>query len=211
MVDIVYGDDSTFSALSFGVPHHGTVSYLTQRFHQAGEVLGQLGTDLYQRAADLYERYSSEDAIRLAQAALRRVQTAWQPDIVYSMCQIAQFQHAQPTMVRWLMANPTVRQMYHRNEVDGYSDFYVDAEPGAVGEDHYDYRRAMDGLVVLNENPADDEPEWYADIYFDELLPDDGDLTIEDQSFIQNSWENLCSYLAEGEDDPTSRYNAKLT
>ena len=209
-VNVVYGDDQTFDHLSFGVPNVGTLNYLTERFHQASGALAQMGQGIFQAATNLYQKYASDDAVRLAQAALRKVQNIWQPDIVYSMCDIGQFQQAQMTMIRWIMANPTVRQMYHRNEIDGYSDQYVDAQPDVLGEEHYDYRRAMDGYVVINDHAGEDEPEWHADSYFEDLHPDDGDLSLEDQTFIQESWNNICALIAQGQEDPTSRFNSRL-
>ena len=49
------------------------------------------------------------------------------------------------------MAQPDIRSLYHKGHCDGYSDTYVDMEPGLVGEQHYDYRRVMDGVVEETE------------------------------------------------------------
>lgn len=210
MAQVIYGDDSTFSALAFGVPHPGTISYLAERFEQASSSLMQMGNGLLEYSQQVFDRFNSDDAIRLAQAALRKVQTAWQQDMVYSMNNIADFQHAQPIMIRWLMANPEVRDLYHGNRLDGYSHFYTDAQPTEVGFGHYDYHRVMDGMVVVNETPGNGEPDWYADTFYDELLPDDGDLTLEDQSMILESWRAMNDYIRLGKDDPTSKFNAEM-
>jgi len=207
MAQVVYGDDATFNALAFGDPHPNTIQYLTQQFHQASDDLKQLGSDIYQASLDAFNKYVSEDAVRRAKAALRHIGALWEQDNIHFICEIAQFQHAKPVMQRWIMAEPSVRTLYHANRVDGYSESYVDYQPDAVGEDHYDYRRAMDGWVVINESEG---PEWHSDTFFDELLPGDEHLQIEDQVCIQETWRELCWQLSRRQDDPTSRFNAQL-
>ena len=210
MVNVIYGDDNTFDAIAYGVPHPGTVQYLTQRFEQAGSFLQGLGQAVGQRVTDMFQTFNSSEAIHLAQAALRKVSTLWDSDIIRPLASIAEFQHAQPQMIRWIMAEPTLRTMYHNQEVDGYSDYYVDAEPNRVGDQHYDWRRAMDGFAVINETDDLSQPEWYADSFIEDLEPDDGDLSLIDQSFIQDTWVALRQHLAARKDDPTSRFNAQL-
>ena len=115
-------------------------------------------------------------------------------------------------MQRYLMAEPTTRQMYIDQRCDGYSDTYVDVDPGTIGPAHYDYRRATDGLLMDSPTPdANGDYGWTAVTYMEELLPDDVELTLSEQVDIQYSWQWLKAIMAEGEQDPVSRYNADLT
>ncbi len=210
MARAIQGDDLQFRALAYGMQHPGTVQFLADRFQQASASIQQVGGAFMERAAQMYEQFNGADAIRLAHAAIRRVQTMWQSDRIQLLTDIGQFQHAGDAMARWVMACPEVRERYHKQQLDGYSDTYVDYHPGDIGESHYDYRRMMDGLVILNESPADDEPEWHADSFLDELLPDDTDLTVTEQMDIQESLRHVMWHIRQGKEDPTSKFNAQM-
>jgi hypothetical protein len=115
-------------------------------------------------------------------------------------------QNASLTMQRWIMAEPTVRTLFHKQLCDGYSDTYVDMYPGRVGEDHYDYRRVMNGVVVPHEERGGD-----ATTYMEDLIPDDVELDLNDQIDIISSWQFIQAKVAERNEDPTSKYNGTLS
>lgn len=210
MAHAVYGGDDSFRALAYGMPHPGTMQFLANRFQEVSQSIQTAGNAFMERASQMFEQFSSEDALRLTRATLRRVQTLWQSDQIQLLVDIGQFQHAPEKMQRWVMAQPDVRAMYHAQQLDGYSDSYVDFHAGDIGEVHYDYRRVMDGIVVLNPDADKDTPEWYADSFLEELLPDDMDLTVSEQNDILESWQHVAALIRRGTEDPTSRYNAKL-
>lgn len=210
MARLIQGDDLTFRALAYGEKHPGTLQFLSQQFENASHALQHVGQEFFNSAREMYEQFNGEHARRLIQAAARRVGTMWQSDSIQFLSSIGQLQHAPPTMIRWVMAEPTLREMYHAQQVDGYSDYYEDVAPSDVGEQHYDYRRVMDGIVVLNEDAQDEEPEWHADSYMEDLLPDDGDLSLAQQVDILDTWQAIVAHIRHGKDDPTSRYNAQL-
>ena len=162
------------------------------------------------QARDMYERMSGSQAARMLRAVSRSVRNFWQIDDIRVLTDIDQFQHAAPKMQRWIMAEPTVRTLYHKQRLDGYSESYVDIDPQGIGESHYDYRRAMDGIVVVNEDAKGNDPEYVADNYMDELLPEDADLTLEEQSDILLAWEHAKAHILRRKEDPTSRFNADL-
>jgi len=211
MAQIIEGGALTFNSLAYGTPHPGTMNFLSQQFENASTVLTTAGARFMEGARDLYERISGSDAMRALRVAGRAVRSMWQLDEVRVLNTMDELQTAPLTMQRWVMAEPTIRREYHQQRIDGYSDTYIDAFPKDVGEEHYDYRRVMDGMVVVDEVP-DDEGEygWQATTYFDELLPDDNELLLEEKMDILDTWAAAKAALKARKLDPTSRYGASL-
>lgn len=204
MANIVEGGSFTFDALTYGGPHPGTLNFLQQQFENITPVLAAAGQQFVQQAADWFDQLNGSAALRAMKSAGRAIKSLWQLDDVRPLLSIAAMQFAPPTMQRWIMAEPEIRTMYHKSMVDGYSDTYVDHYAGDVGEDHYDYRRAMDGLVIFN---SDDHPyEWTAVNYLDELEESDSPLTLEEQNDIQQTWAFMRAHLKHSKEDPTSIY-----
>lgn len=94
-----------------------------------------------------------------------------------------EIQQANGTMQRFIMAQPDLRQAWLNKECDGYSDSYIDIDPGSVGDDHYDYRRVMDGVTQIDENG-----DSYFMIYDEDLYEGDTDLDFEAQCKILDTW-----------------------
>jgi len=205
MATFVQGGSAVFDSLAYGDQHPATQEFLQNQCNTSSHVLTEAGARFMSGVTDLYNRVSGDGAIRIAKAAARSVQSIWNSDIIVELTTIGRLQHARPVMQRWIMAEPTVRNLYHQQRVDGYSGSYVDVNPGLVGEDHYDYRRATDGLVTEREDGI-----WQAECYFDELLPDDTDLILDEQIEIQSTWAALVDSLRAGKEDPTSVWNADL-
>jgi hypothetical protein len=206
MAQILEGGSLTFDSLAYGRPHPGTQQFLTAQLDRATNYLTSAGQQFMAGVHDLYDRLSGSTAARMLRAAGRGIRSMWQLDEIRAVQTIGDFQHAPPMMQRWIMADPMLRAMYIDQRIDGYSETYVDVDPGKVGEAHYDYRRATDGLIF--DNPDDDG--WTATTYFEELLPDDVELTLEEQVDIQNTWAWMREVIKQGKEDPTSRFNADL-
>ena len=51
-------------------------------------------------------------------------------------------------MKRYIMANPHVREAYQEQRIAGYDGTYKDPFADDTIENHYDYRRVMNGVVV---------------------------------------------------------------
>ena len=77
-------------------------------------------------------------------------------------------------------------------------DTYVDVEPKRIGDDHYDYRRVMDGVMVITDD------DWYAKCYVEELKEGDRDLSHGEKTDIIQTWSNLEYLIALNKEDPTS-------
>lgn len=205
MATISFGGAHGFSSLLYGHQRNaGFDQWLGERIEQASQRVLDSGAQLIEKARETFERVTSSDTARLARAVARQARHAWQTDEIHAFNDIGQMQTAGPVMQRWIMANPLVRTMYHNQQVEGYSDSYVDVEPGAVGEMHYDYRRVMDGIVV------EEDGEYWATTYDDELRPDDRELLHEEQVDIRRTWAEVMAIVEQGGDDPTSPWNSSL-
>tara|TARA_B100000929_G_scaffold185186_1_gene146616 strand:- start:772 stop:1404 length:633 start_codon:yes stop_codon:yes gene_type:complete len=210
MARIVQGDDSTFNALALGELHPNTQQFLSAQMEAPTHNLTTQGQSFFQNTRSLFERLEDSRAARLVKAAQRAIGSIWQNDGVRLLSTIGNFQWATNTMQRWVMAQPEVRKMYHEQRLEGYSGQYRDAYPTDIGESHYDYRRATNGFVFVKDNPADDEPEYTATTYYDDLDPSENELDLLEQVDIVDSWENVVNLIRHGKDDPTSRFNASL-
>lgn len=209
MAQVLHGGTMMFDALAYGQPHPGTQQFLQMQFEAPTRYLTEAGERFFAGAQELYERISGSTADRMMRAAGRAIRSMWQLDEIRPLRTVEDFQHAPLSMQRYLMAEPLVRERFQQQRLDGYSESYVDVFPNAIGEDHYDYRRVMNGMVVVNEDP-DGDGSWQATTYMEELLPDDNELHLEDQIDLMDAWKFMRQHLLAGREDPTSRFNADL-
>lgn len=207
-MQIVYGGDDAFTATISGIQNPVNRQYFEQQIENAraviGNTFGEFGQRFVQGAKDLYERYNGERALEIARASLNQVRGIFQADVVRNVHSLTDFQIATPVMQRWIMANPMVRDLYHAQRCDGYSDSYVDNAPGVKGEQHSDYRQAMNGMAQFT-----DEGDSYYHHYAD-LMPFGEELPVDDQFRITNTWHELEQLLFKGMKDPTSVWNNNL-
>lgn len=92
-------------------------------------------------------------------------------------------QTANLTMQRWVMAHPVVRQLYLSQNIDGYSNSYQNVFGKEVGEQDYNYRRVMDGVVV------DTEDGFVVKHYIDDLMPGDRELDHREKTKILTTYD----------------------
>lgn len=213
MVQVVYTDNDGFNMLAYGAgaqKHPGTLQFLENSINAISNVsqtLTDAGRSFFSNVGDMYERFNGAEAIRLAKAAVRRVSSIFQPDAISYIQDIGRMQNAPLAMQRWLMAEPTVRTLYHQQRCDGYSETYVDMEPGRVGADHYDWRRVNQGMVKHDEaNPE----EWSYTTYMDDLHEGDRELTLEEKVDVLSTWDLIRYHIQKGEEDPTSPFAGML-
>lgn len=140
----------------------------------------------------------------------RKVFGFWDNDtVIIPLNTLADLQFPPQNMIRWLMANPVVREKYHQKLVAGYDDKYIDLEPGLVGEAQHDYRMVMNGMEY-----EDEEGEICYTTYdetFDDCPEESVDrLSLSERLDIVDAWELTNKYLDLMQDDPTSQYSGML-
>lgn len=204
---IIDGGATAFKTLAFGMPHQGTLNFLEHRLQRTSEFLNETGREFMSRGLEIFNQYAGSEAMRLAKAAIRSVQHAFDPNVIMPLHDIGAIQQAPLSMQRWIMAEPTVRALFHQNRCDGYSDSYVDMHPGQIGQDHLDWRVVNNGYI--HETPNDEEYDWTCVNYFD-VREDDVQLDLGEKNTIFDVWDKLRVLVKAGGEDPTSPFCDKL-
>lgn len=147
------------------------------------------------------------DAARLATAAARGIGKLFATDEIQILTNIADFQHAPPVMQPYLMAHPIACDMYANGMCDGYSGTWEDHQPGARGDERFEYRQVTNGMLM--EVATGDETEYVMNEYTEKDLLENPIDPI-DAQIICASWANFEQFWNSGGEDPTSVWNAKL-
>ena len=211
MPQVHFGGAHEVDELLSGHPHPNNFQLVEQSMaYVPTQALSEMGQQFAQMAQQAYEAFTDSFAARKATAAARAMKHQWQTDTIRPLETIDALQHAPNCMVRYLMAEPNIRWLYHQDQADGYRDRYVDTEPGQIGEDHYDYRRVMNGMVVIDEEDEDGEPGWHFTEWCEDLDEGDRELYFVEQVDILRSWQEIAERAINGGDDPTSKWNSSL-
>lgn len=208
MANFHSGGTMGFDAGVYIPPPPDTVSYLQQTANNFHGRLDGFAANMYQSMADKIASFNYENLAYMAQAVYRMADGLWLDNRIQPLQQIGHFQNAPQSMVRWLMAEPTIRQLYHNGEAEGYGENYIDRCPNDIGETHHDWQIVNDGVFdteddmdVTNEYFYDSNPQY--DPEFDEL-------NIHDVTNIMSSWKHMAAFAKAKRDDPTSKWNGRL-
>lgn len=197
-MNYVLGCTDAFDAMIYPQQHSNTTNFLRTQVSNLSNSLTDAGRMFMERSKQAFEFFNSNAAIDFARRVVASVKKPIQTDHVTRLWEPEALQQASLTMQRWIMANPTVREYYHAQKIDGYSDTYSDIHGKVSGEDHYDYRRVMDGMCIIEED------DFYFTEYVEPLIEGDRDLTFGEKVDIIHTWSALESLLALAEDDPTN-------
>lgn len=211
MVRLVVGGAQEFNALAYGQRHPGTMQYLEEQAYRISDNLTDAGRNFFSNVQQLHQQFSGSDAMRQARAVLKMVQGVFQANEIRPLWDVGEFQAVGSVMQRWIMAEPTYRARYHNQLCDGFSDTYRDVEPGVVGRDHYDWRRANDGLM---QDVKEDSDQPLLTWYLDPLKEGDRHLELDEKVDIKNVHNRLKYLVAqailENTEDPGSIFGNKL-
>ncbi len=204
-----YSMNEIANTLIFGETHPDTVRNLQSQLINRPIILDQ-----YKKYEDdfinNFNYFSSNQAINRA----RDIVLKYVPDTcnktsytnyVLPLITLEEQQNASSTMQRWIMANPEIRTLYLKQRCDGYNETYINRYGDKIGEDHYDYRRVMDGIGVEQNNGDIVFTE-----YIEELHSGDRDLSLVEQTDIINSWNTTNLLLSLWKDDPTNPNGGEL-
>lgn len=199
-----FGAADAFDAHVYGESHPSTIQYLSNQVSNISDTITGAGRQFIERSKQAFEHFNGSNAINFARKVVQSVKNVFNTKHVVKLWELDDMQKASMVMQRWIMANPSVRDLYHRQQLDGYSDTYIDIHGSVTKEDHYDYRRVMNGVMV--ETPDD----WYSKEYLDEILDGDRELLHEEQVDIIHTWNAMDLILALGQEDPTSPSGGSL-
>lgn len=201
---VISGGAAAWDAIAYGQQNPVNLGYFQQQLQNIGHGLNEQAQIFYKDAHEIYDRFTNSDAVRLMRSAMKSAATLFNDNIIRPLSNIEDIQNASYQMQRWNMANPVIRQLYIDQRCDGYSDTYIDNEPGKIGDLHYDYRRVMDGVVSSNEE------EEYFKTYLDDLHENDRNLEIDEKADILSTWSIMEMFVKAMKEDPTSAYGDKL-
>lgn len=199
-IPMQYGAGAAWNTVLYGETHPSTRDFLRNQLDEARRHIVSAGSSFLDRAIGAFDHYNSSAALQFARKVVSNVQGAFDVARIMEYDRLEQFQHANSIMQRWIMANPMIRERYHAQRCDGYSDTWQDIDPGRVAEQHYDWRRVNDGIIQFQ----DDSEAWTAPQYLDELRDGDRDLILSEQTAILRSWRVAEALMALGRDDLTS-------
>jgi hypothetical protein len=200
-------DTAAFDALAYGLPSVSTMQYLQQGIQQVQQYLTPVGQQFMAKVSEYYEAAHNSEAMRKARAAINKVQHLFQSDTVFYMNQIAQMQNAGRVMQRYLGANPMVQQMIEDQRMEGWQGVYENPFPGQFREQNYNWRRVMNGVMQMDEDP---NGSFWFQTWDEELLPGDRELELYEQRDVLNSWQAIEAFIKRGLEDPTSRDGGHL-
>ena len=202
--NVINGDSVEFDALVYPQQHPNTLGYIQNALSNIPATLMSAGKHLFESAYQKYLNLTSSEMMMRARNAIMSATNFKQENVIYPLLNVLDCQTSTITMQRWIMAESTTRQLYHEQKCDGFSDTYVDREPNKVGEDHYDFRRVMDGVVRY------DEDDLICRTYAETMLEGDRELDPFEKISILNSWEVLRIAISQMNDDPTDPFGGKL-
>jgi hypothetical protein len=196
---------SLFGKGLFGTLSQNTVSYLQNQIQSLASAGTELGQQIFARSQAIFNEINSDAAVMAAEAVLTQVESLMGQDMIEQLLTIPQLQGAASQMQGWIMTDPIIRQAWYDGKLEGYSDTYVDPEPGLVGHEQQAYRELMNGVLIEHA-----EASYQYNLYFDRASDFDGTLTLRKLAAIRDSQEAAVDAYHAGEQDPTSQYGASL-
>lgn len=191
---------SDFDALAYGNPHPGTLTYIRQKFDTLSTTLTDVGAQFMADARSKWNEFMGSDALRRARAVKEKLLGGmYLRNEVQTYSGIGQFQSATPMMQNLIMSEPSVRQMFYDQRIDGYSGSYVDPNPGLIGWDDPVYRSVMNGVAV-----DDKEHDFHIRVVLDDLPEGVAKLAIDQISNALNTFATARSFIEAGMEDITS-------
>lgn len=207
-IQVIHGGNAnSFDMLAFPTQNPVNANYIQNQLVNFSQSLTDIGRRFIETSQELYERVNDSNVMRTARAAIRVARGMFHPNQIVQLKTIDEVRFAQPIMQRYIMAEPNLRELYHKQQVDGYSDTYADIDRGNIGDQHYDYRRVMTGHVV-DFVTEDGEDSWLVNTYSQDSLGDDTELAFEDKISIMNTWEIVEMFVKAGM-DPSDPFSGK--
>lgn len=192
-----------FNAMILPEMRESTRSWLEEQSTRSFEGLSETGKKFAEMGAAAYRRLTDVSIGRQARSVVRSLAGMLGGDRIQPIESYTGLQMARPVMQQYIMAEPSYRKLYHEQRCNGYSDSYVDLEPGRVGEAHSVYRRVMDTVLV------DTPTGWEVTMYPDELQEWEHALQPDKQKVILNAWSLVKRAIGEGV-DPGDIFNSPL-
>lgn len=208
MATHVEGGVDAFNSYVYAQPTQQDMDFFSRNSQTFFDTLGQQGQQFFNSVRDRMQTVDFNKLREYTTAAARRVSSFWDTDVIRPLTSLTDVQFPPNIMIRWQMANPKVRSLYHNKLCAGYDDKYTDLQPGVVGHDHHDYQMIMHGMEQY-----DDEGDLCFVMYdetFEEPELSVEYLTMNERVDIIESWNVTSGFIDKMRDDPTSQYSGML-
>lgn len=176
---------------------NSTSSWLGQRYETMRTTLSTQAANFFDGAQKMFTIISSSDAVQLMRNLTTKSDSTWNDHNITRLTTVPELQTAGLVNQRWIMANPTVRQVYLDGGISGYAGSYENFGGDAIGENHFDYRLVMDGIVTH------DEKSYGFKTYYQAMPEGERELTIHEKADINASWNAIVGAVEAHEEDPT--------
>lgn len=204
MVDTDDGD--VIHATTHGLMSRSDLGFLRDRMDTAVRTASGTARRYLEAARDKLASFDLGRMRDVVEGMRDRFGKRWDHDRVAPLLSLVDIQNAKPTMRRYMMAEPRVRQLWYQGRCDGYGELYQDDEPGAIGRTHSVYREVMNGSYVENEE-GEDQFVTYLGVVDEH---GDSELTMIGRQMVRRSWAELREILDRGGQDPTSPLRKNL-
>lgn len=191
---------AVYNAAIFGEIQRPVREYISNAVSTARGALTAAADQFIGLMSPIYSSAYTDTAARVAQGLARKISTFATGDHIRPLTTMTQIQLAPPVMIPYIMAEPTIREMYLNKEIDGYSDVYVDDEGGRTGNLQHRYQAVMDGVVTNGSDGTMRFTHWLTD---NPLVTEP--LKIEEKAAIITTWESCRQIMmAEKQRDVTN-------
>lgn len=192
-----YGTDLMDIAAG-GHLNDSTVQWINDRATQLRSTISTAASGFFEQARSMHQMISSSDAMQALRNLTAKATSLWSSNQIHLIRTMEEFQTANPVNQRYLMAHVPIREMYLANSIEGYGESYTNLHGTGIGDNHYDFRRVMDGIITPTV-------ERQCITQYHEILKEgDKALSLHEKVDVINNWNLLNNYLDSEELDPTS-------
>ena len=148
MAVIVSSSTSGIDYALYGDKSHVVANYVQQQLQQLPVYASAYQERMLNSLQASYS-YLTDSAIKhnIVQS-LRSAGVDLGNNFIVELRSFEELQNANLTMQRWVMADPFMRELYLAQNIDGYSDTYINTSDKYIAERDYHYQLAMSGVPV---------------------------------------------------------------
>lgn len=173
-------------------------------------ILSPLGRAYEAKVQENFEAVSGWKVVTATRKAVASLQGFDAPDVIVPLFTDDSFRAAPLIMQRLLMADTEIRQLHIKHRIDGWSDTYIDSQPGIIGHDHYDHRIAMNGIVEVKEREEGGQ-QYSVTEFFQAQRPHEEKLSPSNLLDVRRSAMYARSKMKKGLADLTSLYDENVS
>lgn len=202
MAQIVSSSSSGIDYALYGDKSHVVAGYVQQQLLQmpmyASPYQERMQLSLQSSYNYLTNSAVKHDIVR----SLRTAGVDLGENFIMELRTFEELQNANLTMQRWVMADPFFRNLYLHQNIDGYSDTYLNTSEKYVGERDYHYQLVMSGVPVELEGGKTLTRFYHGE---EDLREGDRKLSHHEKIAVQHTWMNARHIATEMGFDFTSK------